>query len=62
MRYLLLLVGMLAAGLGVWAICYGPADPASQAGAGSILVAGAVLFGLGAAAVDIVEAINRNRK
>jgi hypothetical protein len=62
MRYFLLIAGILVAGLGIWAIAYGRGDPGSQAGAGAILVAGAVLFGLGAAAVDIVEAIKSNRR
>src|SRR5262245_13839279 len=55
MRYLLFLLGL--AGLAAGALCVGHGHPSEMPVASALLVAGAVLFGLGGATIDIVEAI-----
>jgi hypothetical protein len=57
MRYLLLVLGLLALGLGIYVICYGPV--AAYSNGVVIALVGSIFFAAGGATLDIVEAIQR---
>jgi hypothetical protein len=65
MRYLLCILGLLCAGLGIFFLVSKPPgiDGAAMELRYSLLVqAGAVLFAAGAATIDIVEAVKSRRE
>lgn len=55
MRYFLVFIGLFGIALAIFLLAYGPSD--SHKNAGAILTSASIFFGLGAAAIDIVEAI-----